>query len=63
MNPRKRPELSTLTRNLLIDRFGLVAHQEKKDVAGFSLRVDAGGHRLVTAKGERTTSNFNGRRN
>jgi len=45
---------STLIRNLLIDRFGLVAHQEKKDVSGFALRVDARGHRLVTAKGERT---------
>ena len=47
-------QLSTLTRNLLIDRFGLVAHQEKKDVSGFALRVDAGGHRLVTTRSERT---------
>jgi len=49
--PSQRP---TLIRNLLIDRFGLVAHQEKKDVSGFALRVDASGHQLVTAKGERT---------
>src|SRR5262245_37734994 len=49
--PSQRP---TLIRNLLIDRFGLVAHQEKKDVSGFALRVDAGGHRLVTTTGERT---------
>ena len=46
-------QLSTLVRNLLIDRFGLAAHLEKKDVSGFALRVDAGGHRLK-ANGERT---------
>lgn len=49
--PSNRP---TLIRNLLIDRFGLVAHQAQKDVSGFALRVDAGGHRLVTTTGERT---------
>jgi uncharacterized protein (TIGR03435 family) len=47
-------QLPTLVRNLLVDRFGLAVHQEKKDVAGFALRVGSNGHRLVTAKGDRT---------
>ena len=46
--------LPELIRNLLADRFGLAVHHEKKEVAGFALRVLTGGHRLITAKGERT---------
>ena len=45
--------LPVLMRNLLADRFGLVVHHEKKEVAGFALRVAPGGHRLITGS-ERT---------
>jgi len=47
-------QLPVLLRNLLADRFKLVAHREPREVAGFALRAGPGGHRLVEAKGERT---------
>jgi len=47
-------QLPVLVRNLLADRFKLVVHRDQKNVAGFALRVPAGGHRLIEAKGERT---------
>ena len=50
----RQAQLPTLVRNLLADRFELVVHREKRDVAGFALRVNDGGHRLVAATGERT---------
>ena len=50
----QQAQLPVLVRNLLADRFGLAVHREKRDVAGFALRVDDGGHRLIAATGERT---------
>ena len=47
-------QLPVLLRNLLADRFKLAVHREKKEVAGFALRVAPGGHRLIEGKGERT---------
>ena len=42
--------LPALLRNLLADRFKLVVHRERKDVAGFALRLEPGGHRLAATK-------------
>jgi uncharacterized protein (TIGR03435 family) len=50
----QQAQLPVLVRNLLADRFGLVVHREKRDVAGFALRVNDGGHRLVAATGQRS---------
>lgn len=46
--------LPELMRNLLADRFKLVAHLEPRQVQGFALRVAPGGHRLKESTGERT---------
>jgi len=42
----KRPQLPALLRNLLADRFKLVAHEETREGRGYALRVPASGHRL-----------------
>jgi uncharacterized protein (TIGR03435 family) len=49
-----RPQLPTLLRNLLADRFTLVAHQEKREGRGYALRVPSSGHRLRESAGPRT---------
>ena len=43
-----------LIRSLLADRFKLAVHREQREVAGFALRVEPKGHRLIAATGERT---------
>ena len=49
-----RSQLSGLLRNLLADRFSLVAHKERREGRGYALRVPAGGHRLRESAGPRT---------
>jgi uncharacterized protein (TIGR03435 family) len=49
-----RRQLPALLRNLLVERFKLVAHQEKREGRGYALRVSAGGHRLRESAGPRT---------
>jgi len=49
-----RPQLSVLLRNLLADRFSLMAHKERREGRGYALRVPAGGHRLRESAGPRT---------
>ena len=49
-----RRQLPALLRNLLAERFKLVAHQEKREDRGYALRVPAGGHRLRESAGPRT---------
>jgi uncharacterized protein (TIGR03435 family) len=50
----QRSQLPILLRNLLADRFKLVAHRETRNGRGYALRVPAGGHRLRTSTGART---------
>ena len=50
----KRPQLPALLRNLLADRFKLVAHEETREGRGYALRVPASGHRLRDSAGPRT---------
>jgi uncharacterized protein (TIGR03435 family) len=50
----ERAQLATLLRNLLADRFRLVAHDEKREVHGYALRVEKDGHKLRAATGPRT---------
>lgn len=47
-------QLPMLMRNLLADRFKLVAHHEMKEVPGYALRIPAGGSRLRQSDGPRT---------
>jgi uncharacterized protein (TIGR03435 family) len=47
-------QLPELLRNLLAERFKLVVHRQRKDVAGYALRVQPGGHRLPEARGPQT---------
>jgi uncharacterized protein (TIGR03435 family) len=49
-----RPQLPALLRNLLAERFRLVARQERREGRGYALRVPTGGHRLRESTGPRT---------
>jgi uncharacterized protein (TIGR03435 family) len=50
----ERQQLGTLLRNLLADRFTLRMHAEKREVQGYALRVERGGHKLRESTGPRT---------
>ncbi len=47
-------QLPLLLRSLLADRFKLAVHRDQREVAGFALRVEPNGHRLIAAQGQRT---------
>jgi uncharacterized protein (TIGR03435 family) len=42
-------DMRPLTKSMLVDRFGLQAHPEVRQVAAFDLRVDQGGSKLSSA--------------
>jgi uncharacterized protein (TIGR03435 family) len=44
------PELETMIRNMLQDRFKLVVHRAKKDVSGYILALGKGGPKITAAK-------------
>jgi uncharacterized protein (TIGR03435 family) len=44
------PEFEEMLRTLLVERFGLKAHQETRDMSGYELSVAAGGPRLKPAE-------------
>jgi uncharacterized protein (TIGR03435 family) len=50
----QRTQLPTLLRNLLVDRFKLVARREKREGRAYALRVPTTGHRLRESTGPRT---------
>jgi uncharacterized protein (TIGR03435 family) len=50
----ERQQLATLLRNLLADRFALMARTEQREVQGYALRVESSGHRLRQSTGPRT---------
>lgn len=45
-SPAKGPEIRTMLQGMLAERFQLVVHREPKAIAGFSLVVAKGGHKL-----------------
>jgi uncharacterized protein (TIGR03435 family) len=47
-----KEQLKLMLRNLLIERFKLAAHFEKKDVAGYQLVVAKGGSKLAESPGD-----------
>jgi uncharacterized protein (TIGR03435 family) len=47
-------QLPELLRNLLMERFKLVVHRQRKDVSGYALRVLPGGHHLSESRGPQT---------
>jgi uncharacterized protein (TIGR03435 family) len=49
-----RAQMPTLLRNLLVERFMLVARRETREGAGYALRVAPAGHRLRESAGPRT---------
>jgi uncharacterized protein (TIGR03435 family) len=49
-----RQQLPALVRNLLTERFSLVAHRETREGRGYALRVPTSGHRLRESVGPRT---------
>ena len=49
-----RTRLPVLLRNLLTERFKLMAHQETREGRGYALRVPLGGHRMRESAGPRT---------
>jgi len=50
----QRAQLPAALRNLLADRFELAARRDARDVRGFALRIQTGGHRLKESTGPRT---------
>jgi uncharacterized protein (TIGR03435 family) len=50
----QRRQLGVLLQNLLADRFKLLAHREQREVQGYVLRVDRGGHKLRESTGQKT---------
>jgi uncharacterized protein (TIGR03435 family) len=50
----QRSQLPILLRNLLADRFMLVAHRERREGRGYALRIAATGHLLRESTGPRT---------
>jgi uncharacterized protein (TIGR03435 family) len=50
----QRQQLPILLRNLLADRFKLVAHSEQREVQGYALRISPGADRLRPSEGPRT---------
>lgn len=50
----RRSQLPLALRNLLAERFGLVAHLQKRDVQGYALRVANSGSRLKPSTEPRT---------
>jgi uncharacterized protein (TIGR03435 family) len=50
----QRRQLPVVLRNLLADRFRLVARRETRQGRGYALQVIAGGHRLTESAGPRT---------
>jgi uncharacterized protein (TIGR03435 family) len=50
----QRSQLPMLLRNLLVERFKLVAHPETRQGRGYALRIPATGHRLRESTGPRT---------
>jgi uncharacterized protein (TIGR03435 family) len=51
-----KEQLKLMMRNLLIERFRLAAHFEKRDVAGYQLVVAKGGAKLIASAGEPDTN-------
>ena len=49
--PYTSAQRQQMLRNLLVDRFKLQAHNEKRQVTGFDLVVATGGHKLAAATG------------
>jgi uncharacterized protein (TIGR03435 family) len=50
----QRRQLPVALRNLLVDRFMLVAHRDRREGRGYALRVPADGHRLRLSTGPPT---------
>src|SRR5262249_40211873 len=47
-----KEQLGPMLQNLLIERFRLAAHFEKKELSGYQLVVAKGGHKLADSPGE-----------
>lgn len=47
-----KDQLTLMLRNLLIERFKLTAHFEKKDVSGYQMVVAKGGPKLIASAGD-----------